>query len=63
MTRCPGKASDIEGEEPFDYWLAVIEQVKPYDNEWTKDRSEFLTWDFPNYELNGEVLADPTFFG
>lgn len=63
VARCPGNATDIEGEEPFDYWLAIIDEVKPYDVEWGRDRSEFLTWDFPNYDLTGEVIADPLFFG
>lgn len=58
MASCPGTVTEIEGEEPMNYWLVIIDEVKSFEHEQTKDRSEFLTYDFFKFDLYGEVLAD-----
>ena len=55
---CTGTATSIPDEEPFNFWIAIIDEIKSYTDELTKDRSLFLTYDFGNYETFGEVLSD-----
>lgn len=58
---CQGVASAIPEEKPFNFWIAIIDEVKSYEDEMTKDRSLFLTFDLGKYDTFGEVLTDAQF--
>ena len=58
MAQCPGVVTEIDGEEPFDFWLFLIDEVKSFENEYTKDRSQFLAEDFVKHDIHGEILVD-----
>ena len=56
---CQGNVSLIQGEEPIDFFVLAVDEVKSFEDEMTKDRSLFLSEDFYSYEnINGEVLSD-----
>lgn len=59
VAHCPGVATPIQGEDPFDFYLVIIDQVKSFTEEYTKDRSLFFAEDFDKYDFMGEMLADP----
>ena len=56
---CHGEVSEIADEKPFDYWVVLVDEVRSFEDELTKDRSLFLRDDFSKYDIYGEVLADP----
>jgi len=59
---CQGNVSPIQGEEPLDFWILAVDEIHSFDDEMTKDRSEFLRYDFYSYEnISGEVLSDGYF--
>ena len=56
---CQGNVSPIEGEEPIDFWILVVDEIKSFEDELTKDRSWFMREDFYTYEgMKGEILMD-----
>ena len=59
--QCPGIASAVEGETPFDYWVIIIDAFNSLDDEYNKDRSEFLVFDFGKFVSFGELLADEVY--
>ena len=63
VNTCSGKASEIPGVEPIDYWVVAIDEVKHVDDEYEGDRTLFLTYDFSKLNIMAEVLADPLYVG
>ena len=61
MAACAGVATEIEGETPIDYILFVIDNAGDVDNEYTKDRTEFLMYDFARYDFKGQTLVDANY--
>ena len=56
---CQGNVSTIEGEEPIDFWILAVDEIKSFEDELTKDRSLFMRDDFYSYEdIKGEILMD-----
>jgi len=51
-------STPIEGESPIDFYLSVLDEVKSFSDEYTKDRSLFFSLDYAKYDMNGEVIAD-----
>lgn len=58
VAHCPGTSTPIEDEDPFDFYLVIIDEVKSFTDEYSKDRSNFLSTDFNKYDFMGELLAD-----
>ena len=58
VAHCPGVSTPIEVEEPIDFYIAILDEVKSFEDEYTKDRSLFFANDFDKYEIFGDVLAD-----
>ena len=58
MAHCPGVSTPIEDEEPLDFYLFIVDSVKSFEDEMTKDRSIFFAEDLVKYDLKCELLAD-----
>jgi len=37
----------------------IVDEIKKLENEYHRDRAEFVLFDFPKFDIYGEVLADP----
>ena len=49
----------MEGVEPITFWILIVDEIKKLEDEYDRDRSEFLLYDFSRFDIYGEVLADP----
>ena len=56
---CPGVETVVEGVEPITFWILIVDEIKKLEDEYDRDRSEFLLYDFSRFDIYGEVLADP----
>ena len=56
---CPGIESVVAGAEPINFWILIVDEIKKLENEYHRDRAEFVLFDFPKFDIYGEVLADP----
>lgn len=58
VAHCQGLSTPIEGEAPIDFYVSILDEVKSFEDEYTKDRSLFFANDFDKYDIFGDVLAD-----
>mmetsp|Transcript_31565 Transcript_31565/g.39271 ORF Transcript_31565/g.39271 Transcript_31565/m.39271 type:complete len:124 (-) Transcript_31565:290-661(-) len=61
INQCQGNVIEIEGESPIEHWLIIVDRIENGTNEYWKDRTEFLTYDFGQFNVLGEILADQTY--
>ena len=53
--------SEIPGESPIDHWLFIVDKLGHIENEYLKDRTEFMTYDFGKFNILGEILIEPQY--
>ena len=53
--------TEIDGIEPIDYWLVIVDKIDSIDHEYLKERTEFLGYDLNRFDIMAEVLADSSF--
>ena len=58
---CQGTVTEIDGIEPIDYWLVIVDKIDSIDHEYLKERTEFLGYDLNRFDIMAEVLADSSF--